>query len=199
MRQKWSGQVRLSFHGCTYATAAKMHFITRLNVAFRSDLFWWHIFLKSWNGLSILRHPALSMHSDFSAHTDASGLWGCAAVGSQWLQWQWAPKWSSVGIMAKESIPIIFTCVAWGTQLLKYHINFHCDNASLVDITKGSSKDTFVMHLFHCLWFFMAHFDILVTATHLLGAINITADHLSHGRVSQAFQSIPTLSQQQTS
>ena len=40
-----------------YASAAKlreMHYITRLNKAFRSDLFWWHTFLQSWNGLSIL-------------------------------------------------------------------------------------------------------------------------------------------------
>ena len=59
-----------------YATAAKlrkMHYITRLNTAFRSDLFWWHIFLQSWNGLSILRHPALSMPPDLAAQTDALG------------------------------------------------------------------------------------------------------------------------------
>ena len=186
-----------------YSTAAKlrkMHYITRLNTAFRSDLFWWHIFLQSWNGLSILRHPALSMPPDVAAQTDASGTWGCAAVlGSQWCQWQWPPEWSSVGIMAKELIPIIFTCVAWGTQLSKHHINFQCDNASLVAaISKGSSKDQFVMHLLRCLWFFVAYYDIYITATHLSGANNVTADHLSRGKQLQAFQSTPNLSQQPT-
>jgi len=58
----------------------KMHFITRLNVAFRSDLLWWYAFLQSWNGLNILHHPALPALPDFLAHTDASGAWGCAAV-----------------------------------------------------------------------------------------------------------------------
>ena len=92
--------------------------------------------------------------------------------------------------MAKELIPIIFTCVAWGTQLRKHHINFQCDNASLVAaINKGSSKDTFVMNLLRCLWFFVAHFDILVTATHLPGAVNVTADHLSCGRLILVLQS----------
>ena len=110
-----------------YSTAAKlreMYFITRLNKAFRSDLFWWHAFLQSWNGLSILRHPSISSHPECYAQTDASGTWGCAAVlGSQWLQWQWPPEWYETGIMAKELVPIIFTCIVWGPRLSKHHIN----------------------------------------------------------------------------
>ena len=57
-----------SFVSRMYSTAAKlreMYYITRLNKAFRSDLFWWHTFLQSWNGLSILRHPSLLSHPDF--------------------------------------------------------------------------------------------------------------------------------------
>ena len=52
-----------TFVSCMYATAAKlrkMHYITRLNTAFRSDLFLWHTFLGSWNGKSVLHHPAYS-------------------------------------------------------------------------------------------------------------------------------------------
>ena len=182
------------------AKLRKMHFLTRLNTAFRSDMFWWHIFLQSWNGLSILRHPTFAATPDYYAQTDASGTWGCVAVlGHQCLQWRWPPEWSSVTIMAKELIPIIFTCVAWGMQLRKRHINFQCDNASLVAaINKGSSKDTFTMNLLCCLWFFAAHFDIYVTATHLSGAANVTADHLSHDRLTLAFQSAPTLDKQPT-
>ena len=101
--------------------------------------------------------------------------------------------------MAKELVPIILTCVAWGTQLSKHHINFQCDNASLVAaINKGSSKDQFVMHLLRCLWFFVAHYDIYITATHLPGASNVTADHLSRGKLFQAFLSTPGLVQQPT-
>ena len=155
-----------------YSTAAKlceMYFITRLNKAFRSDLFWWHAFLQSWNGLSILRHPSVSSHPEFHAQTDASGTWGCAAVlGSQWLQWQWPPEWYEIGIMAKELVPIIFTCIVWGPRLSRHHINFQCDNGNLViAINKGSSKDKLVMHLLRSLSFFVAHFDIYITASHL--------------------------------
>ena len=72
-----------------YLTATKLkklHFITRLNKAFRSDLFWWHIFLQSWKSFNILRHPTLLTTPDFVAQTDASGTWGYAAVlGSGWF------------------------------------------------------------------------------------------------------------------
>ena len=178
----------------------KMHYITRLNAAFRSDLFWWHTFLGSWNGKSVLHHPAYLTPPDVSAQTDAAGTWGCAAViVSQWLQWKWPSKWSTIGVMAKELIPILFSCVAWGAQLSEKHINFQCDNASLVAaINKGSSKDLLVMYLLRCLCFFAAHYDIYVTATNLPGITNITADHLSHGRLVEAFQSTPTLMQQPT-
>ena len=41
-----------------YRAAAKvkeLSYYTRLNEEFKSDLFWWHYFLESWNGLSLLR------------------------------------------------------------------------------------------------------------------------------------------------
>ena len=50
--------------------------------------------------------------------------------------------------MAKELVPIIFTCIVWGPRLSKHHINFQCDTANLViAIIKALSKDKFVMLL----------------------------------------------------
>ena len=40
---------------------------------------------------------------------------------------------------------------------------------------------------------FVAHFDIYITASHLPGVINVTADHLSRGNMRQAFEVAPTL------
>ena len=185
-----------------YSTAAKlrkMHFISRLNISFRSDVLWWHTFLQAWNGFSILRHPAIS-HPEFWAQTDASGAWGCAAVLTpHWLQWQWPLEWQNMGIMAKGLVPIILTCIVWGPYLSRRHINFQCDNANMViSINKGSSKDKLVMHLLRSLSFFMAHFDIYLTASHLPGVINVTTDHLSRGNLHQAFQATPSLTPEPT-
>ena len=85
--------------------------------------------------------------------------------------------------MAKELVPIVLSCAVWGPSLAKMS-EFQCDNLSLVSaINKGTAKDTLVMHLLHCLWFFTALFDIDVTASHIAGVNNETADMLSRNHV----------------
>ena len=51
------------------------------------------------------------------------------------------------------------------------------------------------MHLLHSLSFFVAHFDICNTASHLLGEINVTVDPLSHNNMCQGFEVTPSLTQ----
>ena len=157
---------------------------------------WWHTFLQSWNGLSMLRHSAFRTTSNLSIQTDASGSGVCDAVFStQWLQWRWPSEWANLGIMAKDLIYVNnFQLHYLGTTIYKQQVNFQCDNSSLVvAINKGSSKDTLVMQLLHCLWFFVAYFVITISATHLPGVTNVTADCLSRNNVLQAFQAIPVL------
>ena len=54
------------------------------------------------------------------------------------------------------------------------------------------------MHLLRSLSFFVAHFDIYLTTSHLPGLINVRADHLSRGNLHQAFQATPSLSPEPT-
>lgn len=63
-------------------------------------------------------------------------------------------------------------------------------------INKGSSKVELALQLLCCLWFFAAHFDISVTALHIAGVLNCTADHLSRNYMSQFFHSNPQASVQ---
>ena len=103
-----------------YATAAKlkkMHYFTRLNRDFHSDLAWWHVFIHSWNGLSLLCCVS-TVSPAFTVYTDASGFWGCGTCcGTQWLQWKWPQEWFPMSIMAKELVPIVFSRAVWGPQL----------------------------------------------------------------------------------
>ena len=59
------------------ANIQELDYFTRLNKEFRSDLYWWHIFLKGWNGVSFLQ-PADS--AKVIIQTDASGSWGGAGL-----------------------------------------------------------------------------------------------------------------------
>jgi len=105
-----------------YSTASRVkepHFYVRLNASFQSDLWWWHTFLRSWNGISLLHwHSPNSFN--ISIQMDASGSWGCRAIFvRKWLQWQWPPSWAPLGIMVKELIPILLSCAIWGPLFAK--------------------------------------------------------------------------------
>ena len=75
-------EVWQAFLSRIYATAAKLkklHYYTRLNKGFHSDLHWWNTFLVEWNGLNLLRNITATPSPDYHIQTDASGSWGCGA------------------------------------------------------------------------------------------------------------------------
>ena len=80
-----------------YAAAAKVKKLshrTRLTTEFRSDLYWWHLFVTSWNGISFLHNAFNEAPFDHQIRTDASGTWGCGAwFENQWFQFPWPTEW----------------------------------------------------------------------------------------------------------
>ena len=137
------GRPGRTFVSRMYSTAAKLKknaFLLKTQYSLPVRLVWWHIFLQSWNGYSILRQPALLIPPDFTAQMDASGIWGCPTVlETEWSQWQWPFEWLSVGIVAKELVPNLFTCITWGYKLCRRSISFQCNNESLVAAIKKKS------------------------------------------------------------
>ncbi len=91
----------------------------RLNEEFKSDLYWWHLYLSQWNGVSLLASHILR-EPDFTLFTDASGNWGCG--GQEWFQCAWSEKWASVNITTKELVPIVIAIAIWGQQWAGSHI-----------------------------------------------------------------------------
>ena len=124
----------------TVAKVKKLTHFSRLNKSFRSDLYWWHIFINNWNGISLLCSATPTY--DYHIYTDASGSWGSGAVlAGYWFQLPWSTEWSSINIMAKELVFIIISCAVWGPLLQKSSTKFHCNNQGLVaSINKGSSR-----------------------------------------------------------
>ena len=83
-----------------------------------------------------------------------------------------------------------------GRSLAKKRIEVKCDNQSLViAINKGTARDSLVMHLLRCLWFFTAIFDIDLIAMHISGIHNKTADMLSRNQLREFFAATPEASQ----
>ena len=52
------------------------HHQVRLNIAARADIIWWHTFVDSWNGLSLLWSVG-RCSPNILVVSDASGSWGC--------------------------------------------------------------------------------------------------------------------------
>ena len=59
-------------------SVSKLTHHIRTNCRARSDIMWWHIFLETWNGVSLLS-MAGRREPDASFASDASGSWGCGA------------------------------------------------------------------------------------------------------------------------
>ncbi len=163
----------------------------RVNAAIRSDIHWWQLFLRSWNGLSMMSLHG-PQHYSAMVTSDALGSWGCGAYhDAQWFQLQWQGTQPG-SIAAKELVPILIAAAIWGRQWFGKAVLFRCDNQAVVAVLKSRySRDADLMHLLRCLFFFEAHFGFNAAAVHLPGASNEHVDALSRDRLSAFLLSNP--------
>ena len=149
----------------------------RLNMAYGSDLEWWHHFANRWNGAYLMLPGYKSLH-DGKVTSDASGSWGCGAFS--WFPIQWDELSIHLNITVKELIPIVVEAAIWGPLWTGMSILAHCDNQGVVEILKRRScKDQETMHLLKCLSFIEAKHAFRITSTHISGIHNDLADDLS--------------------
>ena len=157
------------------------HHHVRLNSSFRADLRWWSTFVAQWNGVAVVppsSPPGSTMTSD------ASGHWGCGAWhGREWFQYQWPSGCEHHHIAYKELFAALLACATWGAMWRGKRILWRCDNQAAVHaIGRRSCRDSTLMHLIRCLFFFEAVYQFNLEAEHLPGRDNILADDLSRDR-----------------
>ena len=168
----------------------------RLNQSFRSDLVWWHSFLKSWNGISMLAAIGQTELA-FTLASDASGTWGCgAATGTQWFQLQWKPGHKLFSIAVLELVPIIIAGFVWEKKWANSHVKCLCDNQAVVAVIRSRySRDDNIMHLLRCLFFVEASHGFTTVPEHIPGPLNTLADHISRNRLQSMFLQDPLMDQ----
>ena len=172
------------------------HHYARLNEACRADMEWWHAFVSSWNGVSMMMKPG-SLTPDVQLWSDASGAWGCGAVwGARWIQIAWRHQvplaFAQKPIAVKELLPIIVAVGTWGAHWRGYTVLCHCDNGAVVAvINKGACKEKHLAHLMRCLFFIEAYHNITLVAEHVPGKANVEADAISRNNLSAFFSSNP--------
>ena len=164
----------------------------RLNIAVRSDLKWWQLFLRGWNGVSLLWNHRKGP-PDIEVWRDASGSWGCGAFSQNcWLQQQWLPKPDSLSIAVKEMIPVVLAAALWGHTWKEKIICFNSDNQAVVAVLSSKySRDPMLAHLLRCLCLFAARHTFWFWAKHVPGQLNGAADALSRNQMICFFESSP--------
>ena len=157
------------------------HHHIRLSVELRSDLAWWRLFASHWNGRALVIPPNAKR---VKITSDASGSWGCRAwYNDSWFYLPWRESSTSLHITVKEMAPIIITAIIWGQAWKGAQVSAFCDNTAVVAaLSNRSCKEKHVMHMLRVLFFIEAHHQFKITATHVAGASNTLADHLSRNQ-----------------
>lgn len=176
-------------------TAKELHYFIRLNKEARSDLQWWSLFAKRWNGVSLMFNAG-KVNCSVHMTSDASGSWGCGAFsGADWFQLRWPDAIQERHITVKELVPIVLAAALWGSKWRGKGVMSYCDNAAVVAIiNKGSSREAEAMHLLRCLAFLKAKFQFALYCTHIQGARNELADALSRDKVQLFLANYPQAS-----
>ena len=153
-----------------------MHHI-RLNNAARADILWWHLFMKKWNGISML-WDTQRYSSDITVYSDASGSWGCGALWQQkCFNLPWSVQLQTCSTAVKELVPVVVAAALYGSQWRGKIVTFRVYNIAVVEVLNSTScRDSHLMHLVHLLVFLASYHNFWFTASHIQGKQNTLAD-----------------------
>ena len=85
----------------------------------------------------------------------------------------------------------MLACAVWGEEWDKKKIHVYCDNeAAVISLNSGSSKDTWTMHFDPVLVFIKAKFGLILTISHIPGK-NKLADALSRNDFAYFYTQFP--------
>ena len=160
---------------------SKPYHHVRLPFECQLDLHWWSHLLEGWNGKSMFLDTQVTLASDITIETDASGSIGFGALcNDEWFAGTWRPNQAPKCITYKELYPICLASSTWGHKWCRKRVLFLTDNAAIaLVIQSGTSRCPNVMSLLRQLFFICAKGSFMITARHIPGITNTRADALS--------------------
>lgn len=163
-------------------SARSSHHI-KLGAGFRRDMRWWLLFLRSFNGIGLLKQPTPISASDLRIGCDASDFGGGAFCGRSWFFMHWPTDIATWDISARELCVIVVACATWGATWEGRRIVFDTDSSSARDaIMRRRPRSAYMGLLTRQLHFIEAQHGFTVGAVHIAGVTNGSADALSRGR-----------------
>ena len=185
---------------CNLKNPKPFHFL-RFTKEAKKDIAAWNIFMASeFKGKNFFLNPSLTESSAIELFTDAATSTGCAGVyKTQWFTIKWPSAWRLKNITLLELYPIWVCLELWGYLLRNHQIRFRSDNLAVVYIiNKQSSKDPELMSMMRTIVLLVMKHNINLSAVHIPGILNTTADLLSRFQIEQARRINPKLQERPT-
>jgi len=164
-----------------------------LSVGAKSDLKMWLIFLRDYNGISIIPDQAWFGEEDLHLFTDA-----CKSIGfggffrGKWFQGKWPKSCVKYSIAWMEFFPIVVAVVLWGNTLRGKRVVLRTDNQSVVDIiNKQTSRCPSIMKLVRFFVLQCMKCNLAFCARHIPGKNNKVADALSRFQMERFREEAP--------
>ncbi len=182
----------------TCGATASWHRI-RLPQGVKNDLHMWLVFLRQYNGVSIIPDQRWLGAEEIELFTDASGEIGFGGyLQGEWFQGKWPQtlKQNQKSISWMELFPIIVAVVLWGDRLAGKRIILRSDNAGVVAIlNKLTSRCPEIMKLVRFLVLQCLKVNLAFTAKHIPGKDNNIADSLSRFQMGRFREEAPLAKQ----
>ncbi|KAJ1109655.1 hypothetical protein NDU88_007015 [Pleurodeles waltl] len=158
------------------------HHHIRLQACVKEDLRMWIVFLKDFNGVTMLVEE-----EDWFCHiqifSDASGAHGFGVFwDGHWAAEAWPESWkrAKFSIAFLEFFPLVVALSVWGRLLANRNVIFNVDNQTVVHLVNSQkAKDEKVLKLLRVFLLCCLKFNILFKARHVPGINNDIADALS--------------------
>jgi hypothetical protein len=163
----------------------------RVPTGVRSDIAWWAIFSKQWNGVRLLR-PSLPL---MDVYSDASGWKGIGAVlDHRWFASRIPRRYRNRDIQFKELYAILRVILHWGDEWSAHHVVFHCDNQDVVAwLSSGTCRSKHAMPLVRLIFMLAACLHFSFSSLWLPSSSNALADAASRFQYSRLLQLAPHL------
>ena len=151
----------------------------KLNGGIQADIQWWHSFMSTFNGKSML----LDKQPIQSVFTDSCSMAAGGAFQGDWFYLNWELDWPFVAnlhINSKETLAVFLAVCRWAPYWQNKRIYIQSDNVfTVATLNRGTSSNPFLMACLRTLFWLSATYNFHLTARYIRGSVNTLADSIS--------------------
>ena len=157
----------------------KRHIYYSIDYNTHKDVYWWHKFLPTYDGVSIMWMEMFQEDTIFSTDACLTGLGG-VLWGKAYFRRSLPIVYRTFNIAYLEMLAIIVALKAWGEVLENKRILVKCDNEAVVQvINSGRAFETFLLGGMREICYLAATYRFEIRCVHVPTKFNCIPDALS--------------------